>query len=170
MDDEKPSFGQDLAWRLETLAYDGLTAILRLLPVDWTSAFGGWLLRTLGPLTGQHRVARINLKIAFPDKDEAWIEEMLKAQWDNVGRAFAEFPIMDKLRPSTGRVELVNGERLKEIAAKGEPVVFVSGHLSNWEIMPAAIVDSGVAGANTSVCMVPWSASTALANQPRPAN
>jgi KDO2-lipid IV(A) lauroyltransferase len=24
-------------------------------------------------------------------------------------------------------------------------VVFVSGHLSNWEVMPAAIVDSGVA-------------------------
>ncbi|MFO1014196.1 MAG: lysophospholipid acyltransferase family protein [Caulobacteraceae bacterium] len=144
MDEAKPTFGQDLSWRLETGAYDVLTFVLRLLPVDWVSAFGGWMLRTLGPLTGQHRVARINLKIAFPDADDAWIEDTLKAQWDNVGRAFAEFPVMDKLRPSTGRVELVNGERLDEIAAQHQAVVFVSGHLSNWEIMPAAIVDRGV--------------------------
>jgi KDO2-lipid IV(A) lauroyltransferase len=51
---------------------------------------------------------------------------------------------MDKILPSTGRVEVVNQERLFQIAADKVPVVFVSGHLSNWEVMPAAIVDSGV--------------------------
>ena len=51
---------------------------------------------------------------------------------------------MDRLTPSTGRVEMVNAERLQEIAQHHLPVVFVSGHLSNWEVMPAAIVDSGV--------------------------
>jgi KDO2-lipid IV(A) lauroyltransferase len=69
---------------------------------------------------------------------------MLKAQWDGLGRTFAEFPLMDKILPSTGRVEVVNQERLFQIAADKVPVVFVSGHLSNWEVMPAAIVDSGV--------------------------
>ncbi|HET6970094.1 MAG TPA: lipid A biosynthesis acyltransferase, partial [Phenylobacterium sp.] len=48
-----------------------------------------------------------------------------------------------------GRVEVVNAERLAEIAAQKVPVVFVSGHLSNWEVMPAAIVDSGVTGEMT---------------------
>jgi KDO2-lipid IV(A) lauroyltransferase len=69
---------------------------------------------------------------------------MLKAQWDGLGRTFAEFPLMDRILPSTGRVEVVNQERLFQIAAEQTPVVFVSGHLSNWEVMPAAIVDSGV--------------------------
>jgi KDO2-lipid IV(A) lauroyltransferase len=69
---------------------------------------------------------------------------MLKAQWDGLGRTFAEFPLMDKILPSTGRVEVVNQARLFQIAAEKTPVVFVSGHLSNWEVMPAAIVDSGV--------------------------
>lgn len=144
MSDKRRPLGQDLAWRAEALGFDLFIGVVRLLGVDAASAFGGWLGRTVGPLTGAHKVATRNLKLAFPDKDEAWHAAMLKAQWDGLGRTFAEFPLMDKILPSTGRVEVVNQQRLFQIAADKVPVVFVSGHLSNWEVMPAAIVDSGV--------------------------
>lgn len=140
----RASLAQDLLWRLEALGFDLITALFRALPIDWASAFGGWLLKAIGPLNSAHRTARKNLELAFPEKDDAWREQVLMAQWENVGRAFAEFPSMDKLRPGTGRVEVVNGERLREIAANREPVVFISGHFSNWEVMPAAILESGV--------------------------
>jgi len=144
MSDKRRALAQDLLWRAEALGFDLFIGLVRLLGVDAASAFGGWLGRTAGPLSGAHKVATRNLKLAFPDKDEAWREAMLKAQWDGLGRTFAEFPLMDKILPSTGRVEVVNQERLFQIAADKIPVVFVSGHLSNWEVMPAAIVDSGV--------------------------
>ncbi len=144
MSNPRQSLAQDLAWRLEAAGYDLFIGLVRLLGVDAASAFGGWLLKRIGPLTGAHKTARRNLRLCFPEKDDAWHEAMLAAQWENVGRLSAEFPLMDKLVPSTGRVELVNGERLAQIKASGVPVVFVSGHLSNWEVMPAAIVDSGV--------------------------
>jgi KDO2-lipid IV(A) lauroyltransferase len=144
MSDKRRPVGQDLLWRLEALGFDLFIGVVRLLGVDAASAFGGWLGRTVGPLSGAHKVATRNLKLAFPDKDEAWHAAMLEAQWDGLGRSFAEFPLMDKILPSTGRVEVINQERLFQIAAEKVPVVFVSGHLSNWEVMPAAIVDSGV--------------------------
>jgi KDO2-lipid IV(A) lauroyltransferase len=144
MSDKRRPWAQDLLWRAEALGFDLFIGVVRLLGVDAASAFGGWLGRTVGPLSGAHKVAVRNLKLAFPDKDEAWRAAMLKAQWDGLGRTFAEFPLMDKILPSTGRVEVVNQERLFKIAADKVPVVFVSGHLSNWEVMPAAIVDSGV--------------------------
>lgn len=144
MSDKRRPWAQDLLWRAEALGFDLFIGVVRLLGVDAASAFGGWLGRTMGPLSGAHKVAVRNLKLAFPDKDEAWRAAMLKAQWDGLGRTFAEFPLMDKILPSTGRVEVVNQERLFKIAADKVPVVFVSGHLSNWEVMPAAIVDSGV--------------------------
>jgi Kdo2-lipid IVA lauroyltransferase/acyltransferase len=140
----RPPFGQDLVWRLEALGYDFVTFLFRLLPIDWASAMGGSLLRLLGPLNSAHRTARINIELAFPDMPEAEKRKLLSDQWENVGRTFAELQSMDRIKPSTGRVELVNGERLREIAASGKAVVFVSGHLSNWEVMPAAIVDQGV--------------------------
>jgi len=144
MSDKRRPWAQDLLWRAEALGFDLFIGVVRLLGVDAASAFGGWLGRTFGPLSGAHRVAERNLRLAFPDKDQAWRAAMLKAQWDGLGRTFAEFPLMDKILPSTGRVEVVGQERLFQIAADQVPVVFVSGHLSNWEVMPAAIVDSGV--------------------------
>jgi KDO2-lipid IV(A) lauroyltransferase len=144
MSDKRRPLAQDLLWRAEALGFDLFIGVVRLLGVDAASAFGGWLGRTFGPLSGAHRVAERNLRLAFPDKDEAWRAALLKAQWDGLGRTFAEFPLMDKILPSTGRVEVVGQERLFQIAADQIPVVFVSGHLSNWEVMPAAIVDSGV--------------------------
>jgi KDO2-lipid IV(A) lauroyltransferase len=144
MSDKRRPWAQDLLWRAEALGFDLFIGVVRLLGVDAASAFGGWLGRTFGPLSGAHKVATRNLKLAFPEKDATWRAGMLKAQWDGLGRTFAEFPLMDKILPSTGRVEVVNQERLFQIAARQTAVVFVSGHLSNWEVMPAAIVDSGV--------------------------
>jgi KDO2-lipid IV(A) lauroyltransferase len=139
-----PSKWQHVVWRLEAVAFDLFNGLFRLLPVDAASWLGGKLFRLIGPLTKTHEVARQNLLLAFPEKDEAWRRRVLADQWESNGRTVAEFPNMDRILPSTGRVEVVNGERLTEIAQSGKPVVFVSGHFSNWEVMPAAIVNAGV--------------------------
>lgn len=145
MSNDRVSPTQDFLWRLEAFGYDLFMGLFRLMGVDAASALGGWFGRTFGPLSGAHKVADRNLRLAFPEKDAAWRADMLRKQWDGLGRTFGEFPLMDKLlHPSSGRVEVVNAERLAQIARDMEPVVFVSGHLSNWEVMPAAIVASGV--------------------------
>ncbi len=135
---------QDILWRLEAMAFDVVIAFARILPVDMVSDFGAWFFKALGPLTGAHRVAETNLRIVFPEASEAEIARLLVEQWDNTGRTFLELLIMDRIIGAPDRVEVVNGQRLEEIAAKQEPVVFVSGHFSNFEVMPATIVNSPV--------------------------
>jgi KDO2-lipid IV(A) lauroyltransferase len=142
--DARPSFGRDLAWRIEAALYDGARAIVRLFPVSWISALGGWLFRRLGPLTPSARIAERNIDIAFPDLDPEARAALLDAQWDNLGRTFFEFPLTDRLTPATGRVEVIGRERLLAIAASGAPAILISGHFANWEVMAAAIVDAGV--------------------------
>ncbi len=134
---------QTLAWGLQAFAYDVFSFFLRLLPIDAASGLGGAVLRLIGPLTGAHAVARRNLLLAFPEMSREARDRLLSAQWENVGRLAAEFPMMERLL-TDNRIELIGGERLAEIARAGEPVVFVSGHLSNWEVMPMVIANSGV--------------------------
>ena len=141
---EKPSLLQDLSWRLEAVGYDLMGAVLRLLPVDAASAFGGWLLGLIGPMTAYQSVAMTNLGFALPDKGEAERAAILKGVWDNVGRTFAEFVVMDRITPATGRVEIVGLERLEAIRASGRPVIFVSGHFANWETMMVALFSAGI--------------------------
>lgn len=142
---KKASLLQDLSWRIEAVGYDVLRVVLRLLPVDTASAFGGWLLRTLGPLSPNHLVARTNLGFAFPDMSEADKTALLPRIWDNVGRTFAEFVLMDRITPEAGRIEIVGRERLDVIREGGKPVIFVSGHFANWEVMMVALFSAGIA-------------------------
>jgi KDO2-lipid IV(A) lauroyltransferase len=143
--DEKPaSFGQDLVWRLEALAFDALAFVLGLLPIETTSAFGGWALQMLGPLTRQQNVVRTNLKIAFPDRDEAWLRAATRGVWDNVGRSFIELPFGQRIVADPTRLEIVGAERLHRIRDSGRPAIFVSGHIGNWEMMGAAMLREGL--------------------------
>ncbi len=144
MTDATPSLAQDLLWRLEAMAFDAIIVIARVLPVDAVSDLGAWFFKSFGPLTGAHKVAETNLRIVFPTASDGDIARLLRAQWDNTGRTFLELLIMDRIIRSQGRVELVGAQRFADIAERNEPVVFVSGHFSNFEVMPAAIVNSPV--------------------------
>ena len=135
---------QHLLWRVEAFAYDVFTLFARTLPIDMVSDVGAWLLQRLGPLTSAHRVADINLRIAFPDASDGEIADLLKAQWGQLGRWMMEFPVLDRIIADPSRVEVVGAERLAQIASDREPVVFISGHFSSFEIMPAAIIHAGV--------------------------
>ncbi|MET0274208.1 MAG: lysophospholipid acyltransferase family protein [Phenylobacterium sp.] len=144
MAQEKPSLGQDIVWRLEALAYDLAAGLARIFPIDAVSDFGAWLFQRLGPLTSAHRVVERNLRIAFPEATDEEIGRLLGEQWAHAGRWFAEFPILDRIINDPGRVEVKGAERLKAIAEGAGPVVFISGHFSSFEIMPAVIIHSGI--------------------------
>jgi Kdo2-lipid IVA lauroyltransferase/acyltransferase len=139
------SYVSELFWMLEAALFDAIAALTRLFPLDSVSNAGAWLVGRLGPLTGANRVAERNLRIAFPEADDAEIEQLLRAQWTELGRSLAEFASLDRIVADAGRLEVEGAERLDEIAAGGGPVVFISGHFSNFELMAAAIVHSGIA-------------------------
>jgi Kdo2-lipid IVA lauroyltransferase/acyltransferase len=131
-------------WRLEAFGFDVATAFLRLLPVDLASDLGAVLMRWIGPLTGTNRIVEKNLRIAFPEMSAQERRRIAIAQWGNFGRYCFEMPLMDRLTPASGRVEVIGAERLAEIAAGKEAAVYVSGHLANFEVMAAVLMDAGI--------------------------
>jgi KDO2-lipid IV(A) lauroyltransferase len=135
-----------LQWRLEAAGYDLLASLLRLLPVDAASGAGAWLFMRLGPLTAWHRTVLRNLRIAFPEWDEAERQRLAHAQWENVGRVLIEFFMMDRIMADPTRVELIGREKLDALVATGRPIVFVSGHFANFEVMAAAKTIAGIEG------------------------
>lgn len=119
---------------------------LGLLPVGAASALGSALLRAFGPLTGPHRVARDNLRRAFPAKGEAEIAAILRGMWDNLGRNIGELRHLAAIAdPRNGRITIDGLEHLKAVRDDGRPGLFFSGHLANWELMPFATKQAGLA-------------------------
>ena len=132
----------NLRRRLEAAAATLVVGLFARLPVDWASAVGGWLAGAVGPRLKVSNVARRNLARAFPEKSPAEIEAIVAEVWDNLGRVAAEFPHMDWLMHN--RVEVVGGEHLARLRDDGQPGLFVSAHLGNWEISGASVVLAGI--------------------------
>src|SRR6266478_2515224 len=56
-----------------------ILAVFACLPVDWASALGGWLGRSVATRTGASRRALLNLRRALPDNDAAENMRVIRA-------------------------------------------------------------------------------------------
>jgi KDO2-lipid IV(A) lauroyltransferase len=106
--------------------------IARLLPVTVSSHIFGKLARMLGPFLKVHIMGEKNLALAFPDRTKSEHQEILKGVWENLGRIAGEFPHVGRL--AKNRVTVKNKEILENAYKSGKPILFMAGHLGNWEI------------------------------------
>ncbi|HKR18645.1 MAG TPA: lauroyl acyltransferase [Stellaceae bacterium] len=117
-----------------------IITLFGLLPVDWASAVGGWIGRTVGPRLGISRRAHRNLRRALPGNSEAENRRIVDGMWDNLGRSVAEFPHLDAIcAAGSKRVEIVNGEEVATLRDAGQPAILFGGHFANWEVGPSTI-------------------------------
>ena len=108
-----------------------------LLPVDLASAVGGWIGRTIGPrLASANRRAMHNLAMALPELSEAERRRIVRGMWDNVGRTFAEFPHLTRLRQAD-RLEIVGAENVTGADVASRPRILMGAHIGNWEVQGA---------------------------------
>ena len=87
-------------------------------------------------------VARANLALAFPEQSLAWRERVLTEHYEELGRVAAEYPRMAELsRASRDEVfALWQGtEHARAALAMGRGMVFLTGHLSNFELAGAMV-------------------------------
>lgn len=107
----------------------------KLLPVQWASAFGGWVGRMIGPRLATSRKAINNIQKSFPDKSDTDVQKILIGMWDNLGRVMMEYPHLKHI--SRDRTEIIHPDILKQY--KGKAAIVIAAHLGNWEICPPAM-------------------------------
>lgn len=121
-------------------------SLFRILPLDWASALGGWMARTVGPWLPISERAVRNLSNAFPEKSPTEIRAIVRAMWDNLGRLAAEYPHLSEfdVYDSKGRVETTGGEYVDQLREDGAAGIFFSAHIANWEIVSLCATQRGV--------------------------
>jgi KDO2-lipid IV(A) lauroyltransferase len=132
------SFGKTLRFLGEALPFFAFMGLFRLIGLDAASALGGFLGRHLFRLLPPAGIARDNLKAAYPEKTAAEIEIIVRQICENLGRVVAEYPHLDKMNFGPGgRIEVEGAQNGYDAVGRGKGVMFVSGHLANWEILAA---------------------------------
>ncbi len=123
-------------------------AFFRLLPLDWASALGGWMARTVGPRLGISKRARENLRRAMPELTPTQRERIVRGMWDNLGRVLAEYPHLKKFRldDASARFLYEDGGNLRGGSERGQRTIFFSAHCGNWELVACALGQLGFHG------------------------
>lgn len=121
-----------------------------------TANFGAGMARRIGPLLREHKIARGNLRAAFPDKSDDEIDAILMKSWENLGRFGGEFAHLDRVwnydpeHPEKSRIELPAATIaiFDKLIKDGKGALIFSAHLGNWELpalaAPAYGLDSAV--------------------------
>ncbi len=135
-----------LVHRLEAVAISGALRLLRALGPVAASNLGGAVARVVGPLLPVSRVAHANLRVALPELDAAGRRRVVRGMWDNLGRTACELPHVGSLRATaTGPGWEMGGEDAVEwLMAHRGALILVSGHIANWEVLPAVAAVHGL--------------------------
>ncbi|RFB93512.1 lipid A biosynthesis lauroyl acyltransferase [Rhizobium leguminosarum bv. trifolii] len=122
----------------------GFLNVLKLFPADGAIRFADRMMRRLGRRTRRHRLMLVNLRNAFPEKNEAEIEEIALASWGNMGRLAAEYVFLDQLfdydpeKTEPGRVEVSGIPIFLDLRDNPRPFIVFTGHTANFELLPVA--------------------------------
>jgi len=120
--------------------------IFKIIGLKNSSALGGKLFKMIGPYFRSSDLIHKNIKKAFPNISQDKIIKITNEMWNNYGRIFAEYMFIKKFRQNRSKKNIIieGQEILNKIRDKGTPVVFVSGHFSNFELMAMQIEKSGI--------------------------
>ena len=123
-----------------------LLIIFKILGLNIASNFSSWLLKIFGPFFRSKKIIEKNILKAFPEIDHKGLKKISMTMWGNYGRILSEYVFLKNFRNSKleDRLEIVGQNILEEIKKKGKPVIFVSGHFNNFELMAMHIEKSGV--------------------------
>ena len=120
--------------------------IFKLLGPNLSSNLSGKIFEKIGPLFRSKKLIYSNIKRAMPNINDDKLKIIAKSMWNNYGRVFAEYIFIKDYRfgKLTSNIKVIGQDILDEIVKSKKQVIFISGHLSNFELMAMRIEMSGV--------------------------
>jgi KDO2-lipid IV(A) lauroyltransferase len=135
-------------WAVEALPFALLCAAFRLLPVAVAARLGAASMAFVGVrIAAKHRHIRNNLRIVLTrasgrDVDEVELETTARDVWRNLGAVVAEYAHLKQI--ARERTSISIPPSVQALIDRHEPMIFLSGHLANWEILPIVLSERGI--------------------------
>jgi KDO2-lipid IV(A) lauroyltransferase len=130
----------------EFLIISSLFIIYKFLGLKISSYISGKLFETFGPIFRSKNLIKSNIQKAIPKINQPKVRIITKDMWNNYGRTLSEYMFLKGFKNDQfkSNINIVGKEILEKIKLDETPVIFVSGHFSNFELMAMEIEKSGV--------------------------
>lgn len=124
-----------------------LFLIFKLLGYNLSSRLSAYIFLLIGPIFRSNKIILKNLDIAFPKINSNEKKLLIRKMWFNYGQIFSEYVFIKNFKYSKNfykKISVTNNKVLEKIRSDNEPVIFISGHFSNFELMAQYIDKSGI--------------------------
>tara|TARA_B100001248_G_scaffold44470_1_gene28339 strand:+ start:7996 stop:8850 length:855 start_codon:yes stop_codon:yes gene_type:complete len=110
----------------------------RILGLNLARNFFSYLFEKIGPIFKSKKIILDNLqKISnFKKVDN---DKIISSMWKNYGMTFIEYIFLDIFVKNSNHIEIIGKTNLNKIIEINKPVIFVSGHFANYELMSMEI-------------------------------
>ena len=123
-----------------------LFIIFRLLGLKLASSLSSKIAILIGPFFRSKSLITSNILKALPNLKQNEINKISISMWSNYGRILSEYVFIKDIRKSKieNIIEIEGQEILEKIKKDNKPVIFISGHFNNFELMALHIEKSGI--------------------------
>ena len=109
--------------------------IIKLIGLRLSRKLFSYLFNRIGPLIKSEQIINNNLEKFMGSYNEDKKKDIKLKMWSNYGKTFVEYLYLKKFKNNNSHIEIKGEHILQKIIEKNKPVIFVSGHFANFELM-----------------------------------
>ena len=102
------------------------------------------IFRVVGNLFKSKNIVLDNLERIKPGLSKSDKEIIINNMWSNYGKTFIEYIYLSSFQKKTNHISIKNKKAIDEIVKENKPVVFVSGHFANYELMSMELTRANI--------------------------
>tara|TARA_A100001011_G_scaffold213245_1_gene221354 strand:+ start:243 stop:1118 length:876 start_codon:yes stop_codon:yes gene_type:complete len=136
-----------LKYLIEAFIIYILFFLFKILGLNYARKISSFLFLKIGFLFRKKNLIKKNINNVFKKNSESENEELLNIMWKNYGCIFAEYIYLDKFRLNKlpyNHMKIIGEKNLDRIVQLKKPVVFISGHFGNFELMAMELEKKGI--------------------------
>jgi len=137
---------KSIKYFIQFLIISSLFLLFKIIGLGLASYLSGKIISFFGPFFRSKNLIESNIMKALPNLKSDKIQNISKKMWNNYGRILAEYVFIKDFRGPKFKdnIEIKGQKILEKIKDDNEPVIFISGHFDNFELMAMHIEKSGV--------------------------
>ena len=118
--------------------------IIKVIGISISRILFSFVFRKIGPIIRSNNIVKKNLNIFSNKLSEKTKNQIEHDMWSNYGKTFVEYMFLKNFRKENSHIQIKGRKILEEINRKKKPVVFISGHFANFELMSMEITKSKI--------------------------
>ena len=118
--------------------------IIKIIGLNLSRKVFASVFKIIGPLIKSKKLISANISKVFFNISKKEEKKITSSMWSNYGMLFAEYIFLNKFKKENFHIEIKGKEILTELKKKNKPVIFISGHFANFELMSMELTKANV--------------------------